>query len=61
MRKMKGISYNPEKDNKLIEYIDSQDNGSKYMLRLVRQDINKQSTLYNRLKNIIKGLKCSPH
>lgn len=43
MRKIKGFSYDPIKDKKIIEYIKKQQNQSKYILNLVNQDMNKDT------------------
>ena len=43
MRKIKGFSYNPNKDNDVIMHIDKQGNGSKYVWELVRKDMRSQS------------------
>ena len=41
MRKIKGISYETEKDKDIIKHIDKQQNGSRYVLDLVEKDMNK--------------------
>lgn len=39
MRKVKGISYNPIKDKEVMDHIDKQQNGSRYILNLVKKDM----------------------
>lgn len=55
MRKIKGFSYDPEKDKEVIEHINRQQNSSKYILNLVRKDMNKQEDMIEELvKKYIK-------
>lgn len=43
MKKVKGFSYDTEKDKDLIEHIGKQPNYSQYIWSLVRKDMNKES------------------
>lgn len=47
--KTKGFGYDPVKDKAVIDYIDQQQNKSKYILDLVRQDMKK-----NDIEEIVK-------
>lgn len=49
MKKVKGFTYDTEKDKDVIEYIEKQPNQSRYIWNLVRQDMNKNS-----LKNLVR-------
>lgn len=49
MKKVKGFTYDAEKDKDVIEYIEKQPNQSRYIWNLVRQDMNKNS-----LKNLVR-------
>lgn len=43
MRKIKGFSYDPEKDKDIIEHLDRQQNMSVYIKELVRKDMKNGS------------------
>lgn len=49
MKKVKGFTYDTEKDKDVIEYIEKQPNQSRYIWNLVRQDMNKNS-----LENLVR-------
>lgn len=51
MKKVKGFSYDTEKDKDIIDHIDDQPNGSKYIWNLVRKDIDNNQY---KIKEIIK-------
>lgn len=51
MRKVKGFSYDTEKDKDVIDHVDKQPNGSQYVWELVRKDIKGSD-----LETIVKGI-----
>ncbi len=51
MKKIKGFSYDTEKDKDVIEYIKRQPHQANYILNLVREDMNKQN---NEIEILVK-------
>lgn len=51
MKKVKGFSYNTEKDKDVIEYIEKQPHQANYILNLIRKDMNKKN---NELEYLVK-------
>lgn len=51
MNKVKGFSYDPEKDRDVIEHIDKQPNKSQYIWELVRRDIKKEN---NKIEDLVR-------
>jgi len=51
MRKIKGFSYDPEKEKDIVEYINSKANGSQYIWSLVRKDMSNQE---DHIENLVK-------
>lgn len=45
MKKVKGFTYDVEKDKDVIEHINKQPNNSAYLIDLVRKDINRKDDL----------------
>lgn len=43
MKKVKGFSFDTEKDKEIIEHLEKQPNMSSYIKELVRKDMNKES------------------
>lgn len=59
MRKIKGISYDTNKDSYLINHIEKQQNQSKYILELVRKDMeskNIEILIEKKIKEIIGNI-----
>lgn len=62
MRKTKGFSYNPEKDNDVINHIDIQQNGSQYIWNLVRKDMEQNDIeiiIKKQIEKYLQGLDLS--
>lgn len=53
MQKVKGFTYDTERDKEVIDYIDRQGNGSKYIWSLVKKDMeeNNVETIVRRILN----------
>jgi len=43
MKKVKGFSFDTEKDKEILEYIEKQPNMSSYIKELIRKDMRKES------------------
>lgn len=56
MRKTKSFSYDEDKDKKVIDYLNSMDNSSAYIVNLLRADMNKKSTFTDEQKKEIVNI-----
>lgn len=59
MRKIKGFSYDEERDKEVIEHINRQQNGSKYIWDLVRKDMetgNLDDYIKNQVEEYLKDV-----
>lgn len=56
MKKVKGFSYDTEKDKDIIEHLQKQPNQSQYIWSLVRQDMGKDNDIEKLVKMYVEEI-----